>query len=752
MNKKILKTLLVLVAPISLVGCAHHEEPITNKDESTIIKNVTNTDEYLKNKDYKSIAYTYIYNIKDGLNSYESETNGSIKAKVLFFDYNIKYWSVTHKKGSAFYSKDDSTSTLMNVQNEFYMVDRDKILVSRDLQNYDVYAMEDYKKVSYAVNQYTIMGYVFNDESIVNAELLSDNDDNVSIKYILDNDKATNLVKVDLKTTGGLSTYPTFNSIEITLSMKRDFTPISYEIHTIYEASKAVLGSSKVTQEGKCLFSKVNEDITIPNEEVLQEKLGAKPSEIIIDEEEQKIKDDLLNSLKRLDYKHGVNVAGNLKITIPSAETKLDISSNFAFDTERLATEKLFDVFSFYAKFDSDEYFGSLLTLVMNILGDKIGEVGKVLQGFHSLEAVYDGEGSIILIPTNEDGVQTMVYKLKITDLLDIILKNVNLYNLINGAKRDFANFERIDGKDENNYQVVLTLTDETKQTIKEKLNEIIESPDYGTIVKMILNYKDFDDVRATFDIVDGVIHSVDASFNYFQPGTEEEGDISTPLVSIYLEAKNETFDFDSKIQMAKETNEKYQSVQELKVRIEELLNNIYVSNGYVSKVDATLAEYRELDEVSKGFLDSSYEERLIKAKEDVLNVMEFISFIKPYDLDNLTNKEILEIAKAYKSSLPYTLLKAELGEETVNKLSNLADLVDYSALDSNISKFVGDDEFAWELSSGDIVALKELVDIGNSYSGVQTQILFKLITGSVIMDYTTFEAKITNLYNSLDA
>ena len=149
MKNKLAKLVLLLLMPLSLVGCNNKKEaPITDKNESTIIKNATSTDEYLKNKDYKSIAYAYIYNIKEGLQSYESETNGTVKAKVAFINYDIKFNSITYKNGNTFYSKDDSKSTLMTIKNEFYMVDKEKILVSKDLKKYNVYTLDDYHKIS----------------------------------------------------------------------------------------------------------------------------------------------------------------------------------------------------------------------------------------------------------------------------------------------------------------------------------------------------------------------------------------------------------------------------------------------------------------------------------------------------------------------------------------------------------------------------------------------------------------------------
>ena len=85
MKRKFLLYSLLAGLAIPLFGCnAETNEVIENKDESTIIKDAKSVDPYLEKEDYKSIAYAYIYHIKESLNSYESETTGTVKAKVLF--------------------------------------------------------------------------------------------------------------------------------------------------------------------------------------------------------------------------------------------------------------------------------------------------------------------------------------------------------------------------------------------------------------------------------------------------------------------------------------------------------------------------------------------------------------------------------------------------------------------------------------------------------------------------------------------
>lgn len=748
--KRIKPILCCLLLGLStLVGCNQKkEEPITNKDESTIIKNAKNVDEYLKKKDYKSIAYAYIYNIKEGLKSYESETNGTVKAKVLFFNYDIKYNSVTHKMGEKFYSKDNSTSTLMNVQNEFYMVDKEKILVSRDLKKYDVYTLEDYQKVSYSPNQYLIMGYAFNDESITNTELVSDQDDVVSIKYTLDNDASTRFVKSDLKNNGGLTSYPVFKNIEFTLSMKRDFSPISYAINATYNAEKPVIGSTEVKQSGECLFSKINETITIANEASLAEKLGVEPSKIVINEDERSVKDELIDAAKKLDFANGVNVSGDLSLSLLGAQIKLNIDSNLVFDVNRLSTDKIYNVLSFYGKVAGDDTFNTIISLVKTYAGDKLGEYKDVLDSFKSLDVVYDGDGSLYFVPTNQSDKHTAVLKVKVTDALDLILRRINVYNLVSGSNEDLVTFKKTDVKDKDNYKVEIILNDDTINSFKEDINNFFANSDYA-IIKTLLGYKDFDSIKLVVTVKNGVVHSFDASFNYVKEDSTE--DTVVTLASLHLDAVDKKFDFTPHIESAKALYDAYTAITGLKARITELNNNVYVSRGYIANVDKALAEYQALTDQQKDFFGEYTETDLKNNKEKVNNILLFLETFYKYDLDHLTNQDILSLAKAYKlNTLDSQLLKAEIGEEKFNKLTDLQSSVDYTSFDATLTKISGEDENAWGLTVQEIKDVKLIFDISHYDSGVSGQIFIKLLMKGITLSSDVVETKINNLYNNI--
>ncbi len=751
MRKHLPKIALLCAAPFTLMGCNEtKEEPITNKDESTIIKNAKSTDEYLKNKDYKSIAYAYIYNIKDGVKSYESVTNGTVKAKVLFFDYDIKYNTIINKFGDTFYSKEVSTSTLFNLTNEFYSVDREKILVSREPDKYNVYTMEDYRKTSYAPNQYTIQGYVFNDDSILKSEVISDKGDIVTIKYTLDNEKATNLVKVDLKMNGDLSSYPSFKTVEITLSMKRDFTPVSYALRSVYDASKPVVGSSEVTQEGECVFSNINGTVTIPNETFLAQQLGKTPIVPDLDGGEREIKDGLWAALEKLDLKKGVSISGDLKISLFGSEIAVNLGGNMKLDLSRISSDKIFDILRLYAKVEGDETFNSIASLVKSFAGDKLGEYADILERFKSLEVVYDGNGALYLVPTNQDKAHVTAVKLKLSDILDAILREVNIVGLITEANKDLVSFKKIEGADKDNYQVEIVLNEKSNQTISDKLDELFKNESLA-ILKTGLGYKAFDSIGIKVGVAAGAIKDLDVSFNYLKQGSGEEVDTVVTLAKLHLEAKSGEFDFESKISAAKEIYDAFAGISALKSRIDELLKNVYLSRGYLANVEKAIAEFEALTDLQKGFFKSNTLAELQRIKSNISGLLKFLDVYHKYDLSKVTNEDLLVLIKAYKDNvLDPSALKVEIGEEAYSKVCDLSSLIDYSLLTSALPKIQGDDETAWGFTEAEIRGIKLLFDLSAIDDSVTNYIMLQLLLNGA-GDIDTFKTKVMSLYDALN-
>lgn len=741
MRKIVLKSLLLVGVASGLVGCAKEEPPITNKDESTIIKNAKKVDEYLKKEDYKSIAYSYIYGLKEGLASYESVTKGTVSAKVLFFDYDIEFSSTIIKRGSTFFNKDHSTSPLINVDNEFYMVNKDKVLVSRDLKQYDVYTMEDYHKLSYTADQFTIMGYVFNDESIRSAVVLSDKENEVSIRYTLDNELATNLVKTDLKNNGGLSEYPKFNSINLTLSLTKDFKPISYGLEAIYEASKPFLGTSTVTQKCETTFAHINEDVAIPNEEFYSNKLGEKPSELVLDPE-RKIKDGLLDALKALDFKNGVKVTGDLQLDLAALKCVLNLDTSIAFDISKLNGDMLYDIFRLNIGAEGNGEFNGIVNLIQSFAKDSLGEYASLLNGFKGINVTYDGNGSLILTPYNEEGNVYTVFKIKLTDIIDGALKKINLYNLLMNANNDLVKFTK-EG-DDKNYTVSVLLNENTINSIKEGINKIFLDEKYS-ILKMMLAYEDFDSLDIKINVKEGKIDSLEGSLNYIKK--VEEQNVKTTIAALTLKVTEGELDFTSGVSNAIELEKAYNEILSLKDKINFLTNNVFASRAYASSLEEAIEEFNKLSTIQQGFFDSSTLDSLRSKLEQVNNVLEFLPKFFKFDLTKLDNKTRVELSEIYKlNNLNDSLLEAEIGKENLETLKSLMDNLDYSSIDNLLARIESDDETTWNISENDLKEIKFLLELADSNFSVSLNIMLKLTTCKVSMDMDTFKSKINNL------
>jgi hypothetical protein len=95
--------------------------------------------------------------------------------------------------------------------------------------------------------------------------------------------------------------------------------------------------------------------------------------------------------------------------------------------------------------------------------------------------------------------------------------------------------------------------------------------------------------------------------------------------------------------------------------------------------------------------------------------------------------------------------LKAEIGEENYSKLEDLGALVDYSSLDSAITKMDGDDENAWGLTEKEIRDVKLILDIASISTSTYSQVYMKLLAAGKTMSVDDLKVKINNLYNKLN-
>ena len=164
------------------------------------------------------------------------------------------------------------------------------------------------------------------------------------------------------------------------------------------------------------------------------------------------------------------------------------------------------------------------------------------------------------------------------------------------------------------------------------------------------------------------------------------------------------------------------------------------------------LEEYNALSDTQKAFVGTEVGSKLGSVIENVENILTFLDVYKKYDLTHLTNADIFALATAYSAkSLDSNLLKAEIGEEDYSKLEDLGALVDYSSLDSAITKMNGDDENAWGLTEKEIKDVKLILDISSILTSTYSQVYMKLLAAGKTMSVDDLKVKINNLYNKLN-
>lgn len=752
MRKHLFNIILILSLITLLISCScsckkDNVDPITNTSESTVIKTDKSIDTYLKDSDYKSIAYAYIYNLKSGLNSYESKTSGLLTAKVLMINYNIDYSSTLIKKNNTFFVKDKSVSSLTNVDSEYYMNSKDKILYSENLKDYNVYNMSDFHKIDYTPDQYTVMGYVFNDNSILKAEIVKNEDNDISIKYTLDTEEATNLSKIGMKNTGGLSDYPKFQIIEMTLNMDKNMMPKGYSIHAIYSASKPILGTTIVTQNASCILSKINEEVVIPNETFYIDKIGGEAIDINT-EIESDVKAELLDSLKNIDFGNGSNINGNFIINMENAGIDLNLSINTStiFDVSKLESDNLYSVLSFYAKLEGNDSMNALMGLVKSFAGEALGEYANLLDDFYGVEIFLAGDGVFYIAAYNENKTYYTVLSVKLVDVLDTIIQKVNVYNLINNSGNDLVEFEKTELDKESDFDVNVILHEDTVNSLKEAIENLFENDTTG-MLKSLLGYEEFDSIPALIKVRDNKITELNIKFNYIYK-QDEETSLKT-LMELTLNPAELSYNFEN-VGDGAHLFEVYSSTSDIKQKLDWYVNHIYLSNEYITEAQAVVEEYNNLSEEAKVFVSEYKVDSINYNIQSVRTTKEFLKVYYQFDMEHLTNDSIYEILieKAKLTGSP-SLLMNELGEAAYNELSNINNKIDYSVADMAIFKITSTDETTWGLTNDEIAAFNTLFKLNELDSSVSFHIFFQLLmTGSPVSSYDDLYAKVQNLTN----
>ena len=403
--------------------------PEVKKGEDTIVKNLTSTpDKY----DAETSIFASLGKLDD-YKTYKKESNGKTTTNKDGNNYIQETSCSFIKNDNEYYTDSTSKSNYIDIEHESFY--KNNKVAYRDKSNQKILntTYDNYQEI-YGVTPIKLLsGQIFNQETIINAKLISKNNNEYTYFITLDKTLSNALLVYQMKKFGNLDTYPVFtNDTEFTLTMKKDFTPISYSYIAKYNISNATLGDLECVEELNASFSKFNEQVTIPDTELFNKAINETPT--IIDPGEIDDSDDenqpLIDALLDLDLQNGIALTGNANIN----NFILPIKLNLKIDLKKLLQEGTNDIAN---NIDATFYVISSLgninviyhenKLYVNLLDNKVV--------FSLPEANEDNSTSIkeILSYFNLNKISEDKYNLSLSDKgIDLIYNKLNEIGLIN--------------------------------------------------------------------------------------------------------------------------------------------------------------------------------------------------------------------------------------------------------------------------------------------------------------------------------
>ncbi len=267
-----------------LSACAFDapEDPTVQPGESTVL--VTN--KAPQDLSPENVIYAFLQKQSE-LQSYVITTEGSAVASLAGYEQDIH--NVTYKNGSDYLSQASSDSVLVKMKHQSFSKGGKVVYRNSFDGEMKVAEKSDYVKIyGFTADDVTLGGYVVNAKTLRYAELRKEEGDTLTYYYRLAGDQsldsgaatesATAGMRLQAKAYGSLDNLPAYSDVDVTLTVKKDWTPVSYTSACSYEARKVF--DMSVTQSVTCTYSLVNETVAIPDVEKFNEKIGSTPSEI----------------------------------------------------------------------------------------------------------------------------------------------------------------------------------------------------------------------------------------------------------------------------------------------------------------------------------------------------------------------------------------------------------------------------------------------------------------------------------------
>ena len=272
-------TMIASVA-VGLSACGKSEDPPVEGESYTL-----STSKSPEKLDADEVLYAFLQK-QSKLQSYMITAEGTAVASLAGYKQSIH--NITYKSGEDYLNEASSSSALVKMKHQSFSKGGKVVYRNSFDGEMKVADKAEYKKVyGFTADEVTLGGYIINPKTLRYAELESAEGDTLTYYFRLAGDQslengtatesATPAIRLQSKAYGSLDNLPAFSDVDLRLTIKKDWTPVSYVSTCTYKAKKMFKMSIKQTITST--YSHVNEEVDIPSVEEFNQKLGTEPSE-----------------------------------------------------------------------------------------------------------------------------------------------------------------------------------------------------------------------------------------------------------------------------------------------------------------------------------------------------------------------------------------------------------------------------------------------------------------------------------------
>ncbi len=376
----------ILAMSAGIAACGKSGTPVVENGESTTLV----TKKLPEKLTPDEVIYAFLQKQSE-LQSYVITAEGTAVASLAGYKQNIH--NITYRNGEDFLNQASSNSSLVNMKHQSFS--KGGKVVYRNSYDGEMKVAEkaEYKKIyGFTADEVTLGGFIINPKTLRYSELESTTGDTLTYHYRLAGDQsvengsatesATALIRYQAKAYGSLGNLPAYSDVDLRLTVKNDWTPVSYTSSCSYTAKKIL--NMSVEERITSVYSKVNDEVEIPSVEEFNQKLGTTPSTPVPPQEEE---DPLMQLMGAVGDTLGEENAAELPVSLDlglSDATK-NLTGDLQLKLRREALEKGDFADAISARFDLDLAKIPLISGIAN-----------------TLTVRYPGDGVLLLMLNNK--------------------------------------------------------------------------------------------------------------------------------------------------------------------------------------------------------------------------------------------------------------------------------------------------------------------------------------------------------------